>query len=210
MTYAEVIPTIIAALPSIAIAFWSIWQTRKMHDEDMVRQQNKAREDLERQEDNARKEQEKREKKALSEENKRKLEAFYYPYMLIAKENTSLYKVFSQEHLAKDENYRTLTSLLSGKVFSENDCALLEQIIENDCRLRDLINTHANVVDDDFIRNKLVESATHYAIIELAFKKKIIGEVERFEPYVHPNEVYGLVERKARELEKEMQDALRY
>ena len=186
MTYAEVLPTILAALPSVVIAFWSMWLTKKMHDKDLERQ----------------------EKHSLAEENKQKLETFYYPYLLIAKENTSLYEVFSQEHRAKDENYRTLTSLVLGKEFSANDYALLEQIIENDCHLKDLINKHADVVDDDTIRNKLVESATHYAIIELAFKKKISGEVERFKPYVHPNDVYRLVEEKARKLEKEIQDAV--
>ena len=188
MTYADIIPTILAAVPSLAVAVWSLCKTTKLHNKDQIKQ----------------------EKRACAEDIKRKLETFYYPYLLIAKENTSLYTVFSQEHLAKDSNYRTLISLLLEKDFSKNDSAILERIVENDGLLKDLINTHANVVDDREIRDLLIKSATHYAFIELAFKKRIIGEVERFEPYVHPNEVYGLVERKARELEKEMQDALKY
>ena len=185
-TFLAALPAAIAALASIVVAIVSMCQTRNIYKNDQKRRDNEKN----------------------VEEAKQKLKTFYYPYLLIAKENTSLYKVFSQEHIAEDENYRTLTSLLSGKVFSENDSALLEQIIENDCRLRDLINKHADVVDDDSIRNKLVESATHYAIIELAFKKKISGEVERFKPYVHPNDVYDLVEEKAKKLEKEIEDAI--
>lgn len=196
MTYSEVLPTILAALPSVVIAIVSICQTQKMHDKDQEIQQKRVSEELERQE-----------RKIRVEENKRKLESFYYPYLLIAKENTSLYEVFSKEYFAKDNSFRTLTALLSGTEFPQNDYAILEQIIENDIRLKELINSRANVVDDENIRKELIKSATHYAVIELAFKKRISGEVERFEPYVHPNEVYGLVEKKAKQLEEEIYNA---
>ena len=142
------------------------------------------------------------------EKIKQKLEGFYYPYLLIAKENTSLYEVFSKEHLEKNKDFRTLSTLLSNGEFSNNDNAILQKIIENDILLKDLINKSAHVVDDKIIREALIKSATHYAIIELAYNKKITGEVERFDPFVHPNDVYKMVEQKAIELEKEMQNAI--
>ena len=186
MNCSEILPTIIAVVPSAIVAIVSICQTGRMHREDRKERENKA----------------------LAERIKHKLEIFYYPYLLLAKENTSLFEVFSKERLERNEDFRTLSSLLSNEEFSNNDNAILQRIIENDVHLKELINKSAHVVDDNDIREALVKSATHYSIIELAYNKKITGEVERFEPFVHPNDVYKMVEKKAMELEKEMLNAI--
>lgn len=190
------LPSTITAIVSLIVAFRSLSLTKQMHDESQ-RQTREMHDN-----DQRRKENEKRIADA-----KQKLEAFYYPYLLIAKENTSLYEVFRKEHFAKDPGFRTLPALLEGKEFSQNDEAILNQIIENDKKLKDLINQKAQVIEDKNLREDLIRSATHYAIIELAHAKKINGEVERFRPYVHPNEVYEKVMKKTRELEKVIEDA---
>ena len=179
------IPALIAAIVSIVEVRNSHKTMKRMHDDDQLKLANEKR----------------------KADAKHKLEAFYYPYLLIAKENTSLYDVFRAEHSAQDKNFRTLPALLSNKQFSDNDRAILEQIIENDHQLKKLINENANMIDDNGLREALTRSATHYTIIELAFRKKITGEVDRFRPYVHPNDVYEKVEKKARALEEVLRDA---
>ena len=175
----------ITAMVSLVIAIRSQSMTKKLHDED----------------------QRKRENEKIIKDAEHKLEEFYYPYLLIAKENTSLYEVFRKEYYAEDKSFRTLPALLEKKEFSENDMAILGQIIENDVALKKLINEKAHVIEDRNLREELIKSATHYAIIELAFNKKITGEVDRFRPYVHPNDVYEKVEKKTRELEMVIHNA---
>lgn len=181
----------IAALPAVIAAFVSIWValstrglTKRIHDEDIANKKNEK----------------------LVADIKRKLEDFYYPFLLFAKENKSLYEVFSQEHIARNNDFRTLPALLNNEHFSNNDKAILERIIDNDVKLRDLINSNAHAIEDYELREGLVKAATHYAIIELAFNNIISGEVDRFKPYVHPNDIYEKVEKKTRELEKVIQD----
>ena len=184
MNWDQVLPYIIAAFPSVLVAVISMMQVYKINRNNFKKDKNKV------------------EIGRLEE----KLQKFYYPYLVIARKNTVIYKIFSKKYLEEDTNYRTLISLLSGFKFNGNDKALLDEIINNDIKLNKLIMEKADVIDDAKIRELLIDSSTHYTVIELAYNGSLVGETERFYEFVHPNGVYEEVHKKVRELEARIEE----
>lgn len=183
MTWSEVLPTAIAATPSIVVAIVNLLVLNRNQRKQLQQNENRLEVD------------------SISKQ----LTDFYYPYTILAKENTALYRVFSEPHLKANPDFRTLIELLNDKAFSPNDSAFIKKIIENDKKLNDLISLKGYLVNDEALKDLLVRSSTHYSIISMAFDKEVTGEAERFVSYVHPNEVFERVEKERISLEKRIE-----
>lgn len=179
MTWCEVLPTIVAAAPSIAVAIVNLILLKR----------------------NSRKQITHNEKRIEIDRLTQKLEEFYYPYTILSKENTALYALFSSNYVKEDSNFTTLTSLLEKREFSRNDSAILKRIIQNDEELNKLISLKGNLVDDSKLRDLLVKSSTHYSVITMAYTGEIREETDRFNSYIHPSEVFSAVQEKMAILE---------
>jgi hypothetical protein len=120
-----------------------------------------------------------------SEINK-KLYEFYAPFEQLRGKSNRLYNLFFE---TKDKNFRTLTAILKGEVFSDNDKQLLEDIINIDKQLEKMIIEKSGLIDKPDLRDLLVKAATHFHIISAAYDGKINGESDRFLEYVFPREL---------------------
>jgi hypothetical protein len=119
------------------------------------------------------------------------------------KKNKLLYELFSE---GKGEEFKTLTALLKGVEFTDNDGKLLEEIIKIDKKLEDLILNKSGLVDDDEITTLLSKAAAHFNIINLAFDGQITGDVERFEEYVYPKELDNKIEARIKTLQQRLKE----
>jgi hypothetical protein len=119
------------------------------------------------------------------------------------KKNKLLYELFSE---GKGEKFKTLTALLKGVEFTDNDGKLLEEIIKIDKKLEDLILNKSGLVDDDEITTLLSKAAAHFNIINLAFDGQITGDVERFEEYVYPKELDNKIEARIKTLQQRLKE----
>lgn len=90
--------------------------------------------------------------------------------------------------------YRTLVALLSGETFSDNDRAILDELVATTSRVRELIMGAQGQVDDPALLHALSVAAAHFRLLELAAAGKIEGEVARFESSTYPRELDGLVD----------------
>lgn len=135
---------------------------------------------------------------------KKKLDKFYLPFLALSKKNTLIYKVFSKKYTEEGNNFRTLIELLKGRNFEDNDKVLLEHIIKNGIKLNELILKYSWCVDDIDLLISLVDASSHYTLIEMAYKKELDGESERFQEYVHPNDLAIKIEEKIKVLQTEI------
>lgn len=174
MTWCEVLPTIVAAAPSIAVAIVNLILLKRNSKKQIIHNEKRIEID------------------SLTQ----KLEGFYYPYTIWAKENTALYDLFSSELMKENANFTTLVSLLEKREFSGNDSAILKRIIQNDEKLNELISLKGNLVDDPKLRELLVKSSTHYSVITMAYNGEICNETDRFSACIHPGEVFAAVQEK--------------
>ena len=179
MTWCEVLPTIVAAAPSIAVAIVNLILLKRNSQKQIIHNEKRIEID------------------SLAQ----KLEGFYYPYTILSKENTALYALFSSNHIKEDTNFTTLASLLEKREFSCNDSAILKRIMQNDEELNKLISLRGNLVDDPKLRELLVKSSTHYSVIIMAYNGEICNETDRFNACIHPGEVFEAVQKKMATIE---------
>jgi hypothetical protein len=92
------------------------------------------------------------------------------------------------------EGFRTLVALLSGETFSDNDRAILDELVATTSRVRELIMGAQGHVDDPAVLHALSVAAAHFRLLELAAAGKIKGEVTRFESSTYPRELDDLVD----------------
>lgn len=133
----------------------------------------------------------------------KKLNEFYGPFIQLRKKSTMLYRVFTQ---GKEEHYKTLTAILNGDKFSDNDISLLNQIISINKQLEDLIVSKSGYVEDIELRNLLGEAATHFNIMFLAHERLIKGEMEKFEKYLFPRVLDEKIELEIEKLNKRLKE----
>jgi hypothetical protein len=154
-------------------------------------------------------------KRALKETRKqyerdeiyKKLNEFYGPFLQLRKKSYLLYNKLRYKYRQDDPNFRTLTYLLSGKQFKDNDLILLKEIITIGQQCEDLIHTKAGLIDDSDLRVKILPRATsHYLILRLAFKGDLSGEETRFEENIFPKELDERVEKRFKELEEKLRE----
>jgi hypothetical protein len=92
------------------------------------------------------------------------------------------------------DGFRTLVALLTDESFSENDRAILDELVATTSKIRELIMTAEGHVEDQALLRALSVAAAHFRLLELAAAGKIKGEVARFESSTYPRELDGLVE----------------
>ena len=127
---------------------------------------------------------------------------FYYPFLLLSRQNTNIYKIFALKQKKEIPDYRTLTYLLEGKKFDPPDTLFLEQILSNDEKLDCLILDKASLVTNDDLRKKLSEASTHYTLIRMVHKNGITSDRAEYSVYVHPNDLLTLIENEVARIEE--------
>lgn len=188
MEMSNVCPTIIAALPAIAVSIISIIVNCIQWSKEKKRTKNAA----------------------ICDALQKKLQCFYYPYLLLEKENTELYKMFAIKEKDKDKSFKTLVYLLNGQkdTFSENDKNILSIIIENDIKLRTLINENGQYIDSDSLRKDLSDMAVHYQLIELAYDGSIseVNGSNVYSKHVYPHDIQTKIEAEKKRIEEEIKE----
>ncbi|SRR6266849_10980883 len=147
---------------------------------------------------------------ALEEERKsiyEKINTFYGPFQQLQGVNRELYKVFRAR---RGEDFRTLRALLQGEKFEGNDKILLDNIIDNSERLEKLIIDKSGLIDSEELRKLLWTAATHFRLIQLASQGVLIGEIERFEPYIFPRTLDDTVDEEIRKLKRRLEEIKGY
>jgi hypothetical protein len=129
----------------------------------------------------------------------KKLNEFYGPIQQLRKTSKDLHDLFKN-----GETFRTLTELLKGTEYTNNDGALLTEILEIDKQTGILISNKSELIDDEELYKTLTTLNTHYRILDLAYQNKISGEIERFEKFVFPNKIDDLIEARIKELKDQL------
>lgn len=114
------------------------------------------------------------------------LTEFYYPFLLLVKTNTEMFRAFSQKKFQEEPNFSTLEALLREASFTPNEMALLDEIIKNNRKLLELIECHGNQVDNYQLIQNLAQASNHFRIIILAHEKKILHDENLFKNYTYP------------------------
>ena len=140
---------------------------------------------------------------ANAEKLKNDLETFYYPFLILSKRNTQIYQAFRKDP-SKPEEFSTLLALLGGDSFKDNDKILLDEIMQNDKKLNKLIQIQSKVIRNLTLAETMSRLSAHYTILGLAYERKITGEKERFEEYVHPSDAIESVEKEIKKIESEI------
>ena len=157
-----VLPHLIA-FGGILVAALTLWFNR-LHNERTLRQ--KANEDEIR-------------------EIQTKLDSFYGPFLQLLKTSENLYRLFSHD---KPPEFRTLTQLIEGMVFTGNDAVLLQQIIDVTQQLDRLLVEQSGLIDSE-LQPLISQASTHFRLILLASQGKLSGETNRFSSDVYPREL---------------------
>ena len=92
------------------------------------------------------------------------------------------------------DGFRTLVALLSAEEFSDNDRAIVAELVATTSHIRELIMSAEGYVEDQALLRALSMAAAHFRLLELAAAGKIKGEVTRFKSSTYPRELDGLVD----------------
>lgn len=124
-------------------------------------------------------------------ESYKKLNAFYGPFQQRLGKGRELYLVFSA---SRPPEFRTLTAMLKGEKFSGTDKILLEEILKINSEMEELITSQSGLIDDPDLRHLLAKAGTHFRILDVIYRKKIRGDLDRFESHVFPRELSEKIE----------------
>lgn len=115
-----------------------------------------------------------------------KLNEFYGPFIQLKEKNKILYELFTKD---KDDDFKTLVSLLNEEKFNGNDKKLLNEIIEIDKNLEILIVEKGGYIENSKLRELFAKASAHFNIMNQAYNGTLSGEVERFKEYIYPREL---------------------
>jgi hypothetical protein len=127
-----------------------------------------------------------------SEKLQTDLESFYYPFLLLSKKTTQLYKAFSQ--VSKEDCDSCLVFLFSGKKFDGNALAIWKEIILNNKKLNDLIIKYSTIINNKSLRDDLSNLSTHYTLLDLANNNNLTGNEDVLREYAFPSTVIENIE----------------
>lgn len=163
----------------------------------------------------------------------KKLNEFYGPLQTYLNTSREIFRIFATN---KPKGFRTLTYLLNPTQFYQspsgediqinldaNDKVLLDEIFVIGEKIETLIIEKSGLVDVEALRVKylpnkgftdvtlegnglLAIAIVHLRLIRLAYKGVLQGNVERFESYVYPRELNGIIEKRIQELQSELED----
>ena len=201
----KIIAALVAAIASVLVSLANIWHNRKMHTATLANIQKEARI-----------------QKLIERRNLlyKKLTEFYLPLNSMINRSKNLYKLFV-EGKPDSKEFRVLTHLLKPETvysdgrkitFSQNDKALLKQIIEIGANIRKLIDEKGGLIEDEeligvykpnseitdvFLKEDVTLLSliyTHYSVIQLAFEGDLTGEADKFENFVYPRELNKILQ----------------
>lgn len=142
-----------------------------------------------------------------------KLNNFFGPMRELRAESRILYDVFAlkeKEEAEKSGSYfRTVTHLTEGKPFSEQDQALLKEIIELGKKQLELIEKEGWAVTNLHLTELLGELGAHIRIMVMAYESKLNGMSGEIKKLVFPLEIDGALETEIRKLQDRYSDLLR-
>lgn len=120
------------------------------------------------------------------------LENFYYPFLLLSKKTTQLYRVF--DNISKEEYDSCIVFLVTGKRFDGNALTIWKEIISNNKRLNNLIIKYSRIISNKELRDDLSRLSTHYTLLELANNNQLIGDEDVFRGHVFPKNIIKNIE----------------
>lgn len=130
-----------------------------------------------------------------------RLKGLYGPIQILRRLSAELHIIFKD-----GKDFKTLSKLIDGEKFSDNDQTLINEIIELGNRSKETIIKNAGLIDDKSLRDDyLPKLLTHYILISNALKGTIQGEVHRFEDFTFPNEIDKIIDGKVNELNKKLE-----
>ena len=116
----------------------------------------------------------------------------------------------TNEEKKNDDSFKTLVYLLNGHKddFSENDKSILRIIIENDGKLRKLINENGQYIDSDTLRKDLSDMAVHYQLIEMAYDGSIneVDGLQVYSKHVYPLDIQTKIEAEKKKIEDKIKE----
>lgn len=132
----------------------------------------------------------------------KKLNSFYGPFQQLRGRTRVLYECFALTEKENSPEFATLTALLKGQQFDQNDIALLEEIIRLTQQSDQFIIENAGLIDDPDLRDLFAKVGAHWRILRLAYNKSLVTDTEIFRRYSFPWELDQKVEEKINELQQ--------
>ena len=130
----------------------------------------------------------------------KKLNTFYGPFKELRTQSRLLYLKLNADQKPDDKGAtakvgsRTLKNLLESHIYTDQQRALLLQILQLGCTQLKLIESQMGVVDRPSLQDLLGRLGAHIRILQLAFDKKIQGPSKAFEDIFFPLEIDGAIE----------------
>lgn len=204
---ARIIGSWIAFLATIIVAAFTLWNNYKIR-EDSKKEQIRLR---------------------LVEaklKHQQKLSEFYIPLRHYLENSKTLFKIFMKD---KPVGFRTLTYLLNPAqkygtiqaevVLNENDNSILSKIFEIGEKMEELIYNKSYLIgeDNEFVKSYIPREkykdlpyekdmtilsllVSHIIVIRLAYHKKLVGNSDKFNGFVFPNEINVRINEKIEQL----------
>jgi len=138
-----------------------------------------------------------------------RLNNFCAPFYHLRRRSERLWDKLKMGNVAsKDERFNLLELLLSGKTFSDNDQALIAEIVNIGSECEKLILNHAGLLEGKELRNEVLpEAANHFKMMKLIHDRKVTGEIDRFKDMKFKNVILdNAIEKLVNEVEQELKD----
>lgn len=123
-----------------------------------------------------------------------RLNEFYSRFQMVSEENKLIALDFKKRQ--KSDDFRTLIALLDPGWrggLSPADETIIKNIVANGVFLKGLIRDRAGLVDAQVLPY-LVRVSAHFSMLELAYGGKLENDPRRFEVYVYPEKLDGVLE----------------
>ncbi len=134
-----------------------------------------------------------------------RLDNFFAPLKELRAESRILYSHFAEDEKAitkqnKEKTFRTLRHLSQGKSFSDQDQAILTEIIAIGKKQLSLIEEKGCVLENSSLAELLGCLGAHIRLLSIAADRKLDGMSDKLEDIVFPLEVDGAIESEIRKL----------
>jgi len=150
-------------------------------------------------------------KKSLEDEQKeiyKKLNDFYGPLGLLRGKSERIYRIFSKRFKKKDAEFRTLNYIMTqGRTaLTENEQALLQQILDIGAKVEDLVVTKSGLIDEPELSNQLARLLAHTSILKLAYEGHLKGDPAEFNDATFPRELDKYIASKVEQLQRRLEE----
>ncbi len=134
-----------------------------------------------------------------------KLNHFFGPMRELRAESRILYDVFALKEKQEAEEigsyFRTVTHLADGKLFSDQDQAILDEIVVLGKKQLELIEKEGWAVTNLHLTDLFGKLGAHIRILVMAYESKLNGMTGKINKLVFPMEIDGALETEIRKLQ---------